>query len=200
MKYRQVSRLWLVLGLCALLVSVLITFGFQAVTHGHMDPAEFAFVRIGETTADQVEKTCGKPWLAYETSIFDGEIDPFVSDDEPEHYAWQVQQSKKAGKRLITVYVLEYRNPRFTSEYAKFVFRDGKLQYALLPTTIWERSATGIKLAHGAPPTVRKIPVHAFDFRYTAELWSYPELGIAYLRTTSAVFEVKVVFSPEKRE
>ena len=40
-----------------------------------MNPAEFAFVRIGETTPDQVEKTCGKPWLAYETSVFSDEID-----------------------------------------------------------------------------------------------------------------------------
>ena len=199
MTHRLMSRIAFIAFMCGLVTTVLLALTFLVVTRGHMSPGEFAFIRLGETTPDQVTKTRGEPWLAYETSIFDGEVNPFISMDEPEHYAWQVEQSRRTGKKLVSVYVLEYRNPRFTSEYAKLVFRDGKLYYALLPTRMWERSSAGLKLRYGRKLTVQRIPVQEFDLRYTAELWSDPGLGIAYFRTTGPLFEAKIIFSPEKR-
>jgi hypothetical protein len=173
MTHRLISRMALVAVMCGLAVSVLLAIIFLVVIRGHMSPAQFDFVRLGETTP-QVTKTRGEPWLAYRTSIFDGEIDPFISLDEPEHYAWPILQSRRTGKKLVTVYGMEYRNPSYTAEYAKLVFRDRKVYYALLPTRIWERSSAGLKLRYGRKLTVQRIPVQEFDVRYTAELWSDP--------------------------
>ncbi len=199
MTHRLMSRVALIAVMCGLVTSVLFALICVVVTRGHMSPGEFAFVRLGETTPEQVINTRGEPWLAYETSIFDGELDPFISMDEPEHYAWQVERSRQTGKKLVSVYVLEYRNPNYMSEYAKLVFRDGKLDYALLPTRIWERSSAGLKLRYGRKLTVQRIPVQEFDLRYTAELWSDSRIGIAYFRTTGPLFEAKIIFSPGQR-
>jgi hypothetical protein len=158
----------------------------------------FSFVKPGETTEAEMSPKCGAPWLHYETNVFENEIDPFVSDDEPEHYAWQLETSARTGKKLILVHVLEYRDePKYT-RYAKLVFHEGKLWYALVPPTAEERLPAWVKVRYGFKPSVRKIKVRSYDVRYTAELWTYPDNGVGFFRGIGELFEAKVLFTPRK--
>ena len=194
-------RRWrLIAGACAALLLVAGAVGaISGLGKNSFGAAEFAFLRVGETTPEAAKERCGAPFLDYETAVFADEIDPFVSMDEPEHYRWQLEESRRTGRNLVSVYVLEYRNPSASWEYAKLVFRDGRLWYALLPPAFWESLFIGIELGHLRKPAERRIPVQAFDFRYTATIWTYPDLGVGYLRTIGPRVEAKILFAPEKR-
>jgi len=159
-------------------------------------PARFAFLKPHKTLLKEAHKLLGEPYLDYETSVFADEIDPLVSDDDPTHTAAQVEYSHKTGRKLIDVYVLEYRSEAVPGQYARLVFDAGVLWYALVPLTVSEDNPAKLVDRYGRKPEVRDIKIDDGDVRYTAHLFQYPDLGVAYLQKVGKAFEAKVVFPP----
>jgi len=130
-------------------------------------PALFAFLKPSETMLDQARQRLGEPWLEYDTYVFRGEIDPLIHMDEAEHYAWQLRQAEKTGRQLVKVYVLEYRGPDAMSEYAKLVFHEDRLLYALVPVSLAEATFQQIRMRvrrerpnGGDPGAGIRLPLH----------------------------------------
>ena len=162
-------------------------------------PALFAFLKPSETMLDQARQRLGEPWLEYDTYVFRGEIDPLIHMDEAEHYAWQLRQAEKTGRQLVKVYVLEYRGPDAMSEYAKLVFHEDRLLYALVPVSLAEATLQQIRMRFGASGRTEEIPVRAFDFLYTARVTYYDEAGVGFLQTSGLEEDAKIIYPPRTR-
>ena len=162
-------------------------------------PALFAFLKPSETMLDQARQRLGEPWLEYDTYVFRGEIDPLIHMDEAEHYAWQLRQAEKTGRQLVKVYVLEYRGPDAMSEYAKLVFHEDRLLYALVPVSLAEATFQQIRMRFGASGRTEEIPVRAFDFLYTARVTYYDEAGVGFLQTSGLEEDAKIIYPPRTR-
>ena len=163
-------------------------------------PALFAFLKPSETMLDQARQRLGEPWLEYDTYVFRGEIDPLIHMDEAEHYAWQLRQAEKTGRQLVKVYVLEYRGPDAMSEYAKLVFHEDRLLYALVPVSLAEATFQQIRMRFGASGRTEKIPVRAFDMLYTARVTYYDEAGVGFLQTSGLEEDAKIIYPPRTRQ
>ena len=163
-------------------------------------PALFAFLKPSETMLDQARQRLGEPWLEYDTYVFRGEIDPLIHMDEAEHYAWQLRQAEKTGRQLVKVYVLEYRGPDAMSEYAKLVFHEDRLLYALVPVSLAEATFQQIRMRFGASGRTEEIPVRAFDFLYTARVTYYDEAGVGFLQTSGLEEDAKIIYPPRTRQ
>lgn len=161
--------------------------------------ALFAFLKPSETMLDQARQRLGEPWLEYDTYVFRGEIDPLIHMDEAEHYAWQLRQAEKTGRQLVKVYVLEYRGPDAMSEYAKLVFHEDRLLYALVPVSLAEATFQQIRMRFGASGRTEEIPVRAFDFLYTARVTYYDEAGVGFLQTSGLEEDAKIIYPPRTR-
>ena len=162
--------------------------------------ALFAFLKPSETMLDQARQRLGEPWLEYDTYVFRGEIDPLIHMDEAEHYAWQLRQAEKTGRQLVKVYVLEYRGPDAMSEYAKLVFHEDRLLYALVPVSLAEATFQQIRMRFGASGRTEEIPVRAFDFLYTARVTYYDEAGVGFLQTSGLEEDAKIIYPPRTRQ
>jgi len=119
--------------------------------------------------------------------------------DEAEHYAWQLRQAEKTGRQLVKVYVLEYRGPDAMSEYAKLVFHEDRLLYALVPVSLAEATLQQIRMRFGASGRTEEIPVRAFDFLYTARVTYYDEAGVGFLQTSGLEEDAKIIYPPRTR-
>ena len=161
--------------------------------------ALFAFLKPSETMLDQARQRLGEPRLEYDTYVFRGEIDPLIHMDEAEHYAWQLRQAEKTGLQLVKVYVLEYRGPDAMSEYAKLVFHEDRLLYALVPVSLAEATFQQIRMRFGASGRTEEIPVRAFDFLYTARVTYYDEAGVGFLQTSGLEEDAKIIYPPRTR-
>jgi hypothetical protein len=163
-------------------------------------PALFVFLKPSETLLDQARQRLGKPWLEYDTYVFQGEIDPFVHKDEAEHYAWQLRQAKKTGRQLVKVYVLEYRNPAAMSENARLVFHNRTLLYALVPMSRLEATFERLRRRLSRRARVEEIPLRAFDMLYTARVTYYDEAGVGFLQMFFGPEEdEKIIYQPRTR-
>jgi hypothetical protein len=95
---------------------------------GHLSPTAFEFVMPG-VRRDEVDKRLGKPYVSSDSVVVRGQIDFFVGStivqppDEKMPRPWPMED----------VHYYEYRPEQHSSEFARIVFRQDTVWYAMLP-------------------------------------------------------------------
>ena len=158
--------------------------------------AQFAFVKPGQTTQAEAVKHAGKPFIEYDTSIIDGEVDVFVQVPGPTELR---QTYARAGTQKVAhVHVAEWDGRKGWRETVRLVFlRDGELLYALLPVNASEASLEELKSRYGRDPKISSRERTRGDLTTRYRFYTYPEEGVAYYGKGEKI-ERKALFSPAK--
>lgn len=94
---------------------------------GHLSPTAFDFVVPG-VRRGEVDKRLGKPYVSSISLVAQGQIDLFLDAAPTVH-----SNRQHAPQPTEDVHYYDYRPDEFSSEYARIVFRNDNIWYAMLP-------------------------------------------------------------------
>lgn len=158
----------------------------------HLDPAAFDFVKPGVARAE-VDKRLGDPYVSSVSVVAADRIDLFL-DEAP------TEESNPQGAPQPTedVHYYDYRPDKFSSEYARIVFRKDKVWYAMLPPKSLDTSVEKAQARYGKPFVTSKI--HKADGHILSVIVVHriPDLGVGLVEVPGRGITHRLVFPPEK--
>lgn len=158
----------------------------------HLNTVAFEFIKPGVTRAE-VDKRLGEPYVSSISVVIANHIDLFV-DEAPSADA----SPAKIAQPTENVHYYEYRPDKFPSEYARIVFRKGKVWYAMLPLRPSEMSVDKAEQRYGKKFIASKLQKKAGHLLSVMNIYRLPDKGVGLVEVPGRGMTHRLVFPPEK--
>jgi len=155
---------------------------------GHLSPAAFDFVKPGAARSE-VDSRLGEPYVSSSSVVVKGEIDLFV-DEMP------TGPSTRAPQPTEDVHYYEYRPRAHSSEFARIVFRQDKVWYAMLPPRPSERIREQIFSRYGNVFEEERIHRRSGHILMVEVILWLEKQGLGFVEKPGRGITHRIVFPP----